>query len=100
MRTWTDELPRSFPREFVITLRQGAHNGEAQLWAPLSHDGKNYKIVVSNRFVSRVMPKSGETWVVSNPRSPNGHIVFVRADWMQKTASGKHPVEAFALEWY
>lgn len=83
----TNSLPFGSPT-IVVTVREGFHNRQQQLWAPYEIDGKHYKLVLNAR---RQVPVAGEEWEVFPEHSPNGHIVFCQASRRLKTASGEHP---------
>lgn len=86
----SNNLPAGMPGEFAVTLKEGRHRGETQLWAPVTHDGKTYKLVLSGHIqgVRRAPPRVGETWTVWPDRSPNGHVVFCTPHRMVKNDTG------------
>lgn len=88
--SFNNSLPAGMSGEFTVTLQEGRHQGESQLWAPVTHNGKTYKFVVSGQIegLRRLSPKAGETWLVWPDRSPNGHVVFCKPYRMSKDASG------------
>jgi len=92
----TKTLPAGLPGSFTVQLQEGTHRGERQLWAPVSHDGHSYRLVISGQIsgVRSVYPQAGETWDVWPDHSPNGHVVFCRPHRLMKDVSGVHPVLA------
>ncbi len=88
---YSNTLPRNFPRTITIKLLEGQHNGQKQLWAPFTHEGKDHKLVITSDRYTPACGK-GETWEVNPVKSPNGHIVFCRPNKMLLTARGYHPL--------
>ncbi len=89
------QLPAGLPGEFTVELQEGTHRGARQLWAPVSHDGHSYRLVMSGQIPGvRVTPQAGETWTVWPDHSPNGHVVFCSPHRMVKDVNGMHPLVA------
>jgi hypothetical protein len=86
-----NNLPTTFPTQITIQLREGGHNGQQQLWAAFTHEGKLFKLVLSSNPRDRFICNPGETWRVDVHNSPNGHIVFCRPVQLLRTAAGEHP---------
>ncbi len=78
-----------FFHTITVTVREGVHNSQRQLWAPYEFDGKNYKLIIEPP--RRQSISAGEEWEVYPEHSPNGHIVFCHASRRLKTPSGQHP---------